>query len=276
MFFVPGLGKMKHVLLGHIHLWTLVLLAFTPWSQTTSSRILIVPTPHGSDIAPLFPVTKILREKYNHESTFVLPPYMLQNPLVKGMQDNIITAENMNTFNFQEFARNIMIDSITGVTPVKQMLRAFTSSCDLIFTDLKLIDELQKGNFSILILHNFLYADCMNLIAYKLSIPYIVHGNFYEPINNGIPHNPATVPDFPFTDYSSDMTFFQRLQNIILYHVKSQVLGHTYNFDVSSKYVPEKPYISIRELRSQVQLNLLEFDVLMDYLTVIPRKTEFS
>ena len=238
--FVPGLGKMEHLMSSRIHLWTFVLLAFISWLQTRASRILIIPTPHGSHIGPFLSVTKLLRENYNHESTFVLPPYMLQNPIVKGMQDKIITAEKMNNFNFQEFARNITTESMKGATPVKQILRAFTSSCELILTDLKLIDELKKGNYSIVILHNFIYADCMNLIAYKLSIPYIVYGNFYEPINNGIPHNPAIVPDFPFTDFSSDMTFFQRVLNVILYYVKAPILGHLYSSDVSTKYVPGK------------------------------------
>ena len=172
----------------------------------------------------------------------------------------------MESFDFQKFASSGVNYSLReGGNPITEILTALTSSCDLVLTDEKLIEELRKGNFSILILHNFMYADCMNLIAYKLSIPYIVYGNFYEPINNGIPHNPATVPDFPFTDYSSDMTFFRRVQNVILYYVKAVILGHLYSSDVSTKYVPEKPYISIRELRSQVQLNLLEFDVLMDY-----------
>ena len=260
---------MESALFNHIRLWTFFLLSFASCPWTRAANILVIPTPHGSHISPFLTVTNLLRQKYNHESTFVLPPYMLHDPLLEGMPDKIIIAEKMDTFNFQQFGKRIMATSMKGITPVNDILQAFTSFCDLVLSDVKLIDELRKGNFNIVILDNFLYADCMNLIAYKLSIPYMVYGNFYEPINNGIPENPATVPDFPFTDYSSDMTFLQRVQNVIMFYAKALLFGHLYDSDVSNKYVPEKPYISIPELRSQVQLNLLDFDVLLDY----PRAT---
>ncbi|KAK3093253.1 hypothetical protein FSP39_013286 [Pinctada imbricata] len=235
------------------------------YNIASAAKIVIITTPHGSHVSPLLPVMRIIREKYGHDVTFVLPEYMMKNSLVKGMKEKVIIADKLQNFHFETFAKKGLAVAFNGTYPFKELMTAFSGICDFVLSDEILMKKLASEKFDMVILHNFFTSDCLNFVAYKLGLPFIHYGNFFEPVSTGIPFNPATTPDFPVSWYSEDMSFIQRVINTMVYYVKPILFGLLFSSDYSTKYAPEKPYISTRMLRSQVQLNLLEFDVLLDY-----------
>ena len=231
-----------------------------------AGNILIVPTPHPSHAHPMINIGKSLKEKYNHTFTVVLPDYLTNNPLLRYDDMDVVVSAKMSTFNFMEQSEALFEKFVNGETPMWQVLKMFSSICYYYMEDEKLMTELLKRKFDIMITMSGMTGDCLNFMAYKLSIPFVHSGPFFEPITSNTPYNPSVTPDFPLAVYGESMTFFQRVRNHLAYYAKPLMFNLLYFFDdFSTKYVPEKPYISKEDLRQQVQIRLCDSDVLMSY-----------
>ena len=235
-----------------------------------AGNVLIIPMAHTSHAYPMINIGKALKEKYNHTVAVVLPDYLVDNPFLKNNYTDVIVSEKLSTFNFKKITDELFVRIANGERPIWKVMTEFSRFCYYLLEDNKLIEELKKRKFDIAIVMASALGDCLNFIAYKLSIPFIHSGPFYEPIGSSIPYNPSVTPDFPFSVFGESMTFFQRVQNHFMHYVKPLAFNLLYiGEDFSTKYVPEKPYISMKDLRKQCQLTLCDTDVLIDY----PRPT---
>ena len=246
----------------------LILILFC--ENADARNVLIIPMAHASHAYPMINIGKALKEKYNHTVAVVLPDYLVDNPLLQNEHTEVIVAEKLSTFNLKKTADDLLAKFSKGETPIWEAMKQFSSSCYYLIGDDKLMEELMKRKFDIAILMGSAIGDCLNFIAYKLSIPFVHSGPFYDPIGLSIPYNPSVTPSFPLSVYGESMTFFQRVHNHFMHYVKPLAFGLLYfTDDFSITYVPEKPYISTKDLRQQCQLTLCDLDVLMDY----PRPT---
>ena len=253
---------------SQITLCILLLILFS--ENADAGNVLAIPMAYISHAYPMINIGKALKEKYNHTFTIVLPDYLIDNPLLQNDYNEVIVSKKLSTFDFKKTADVLFGKISQGETPLWEALKVFSSACYYLVGDEKLMEELMKRKFDVAILAARPIGDCLNFIAYKLSIPFIHSGPFYDPIGSSIPYNPSVTPDFPLSTYGESMTFFQRVQNHFMHYVKPLAFALLYFTDDFSKtYASEKPYISKEDLRKQCQLTLCDLDVLMDY----PRPT---
>ena len=251
------------------HFLAITFLLTLSWDGFQGARLLLVPMPAASHIYPLTLVDDALQAKYNHTTTYVLPKYLMSSPLLKSGKRRVVRAHRLEKSNFYTLAEQVLEKSIQGEFPVFDIIKMFSGVCHDVLGDAKLMDELIKGKFDLVLIQPGFASDCLNFLAYKLSIPFVHIGDYYDCMSMGIPCNPAVIPTFPFAEFGQSMTFIQRLQNHGFSVMKSIADTFIFKSDLSSTYVPEKPFISIKDLRSQLQFSLYDFDVLMDY----PRQT---
>ncbi|KAK3107780.1 hypothetical protein FSP39_022083 [Pinctada imbricata] len=242
-----------------------LVLLFSLCHQAYSSNILCVATPHVSHLLPVVQIGKALKAMYNHSLTIVASDHAINSPLLRNADNHFINSEMLNKLNFVETASKITEEIVKGNFPLFKMIRMFKDICESILQDDDVINKLKDTKFEIMITMPGLAGDCFNYIAYKLSIPIIHYGPFYDAFYHGIPLNPSVTPEFPFAVYGESMTFFQRVKNTMFFYAKPLVTTFVEDGSLSTRFVPEKPYISPKELRNHVQFNLLDFDVLMDY-----------
>ncbi|KAK3100370.1 hypothetical protein FSP39_018931 [Pinctada imbricata] len=247
-------------------LWTITILSlYLKDQRVDAARILGVPMPHVAHAYPLIQVDKALRLGYNHSIKFVLPEYVSKHVMLKNEKFDFIISKKMGEANFPVSLGRIVNETMKGKVPFMTLVQMFGRMCESVLSDEDLFRKLKKEKFDMVIVMTAYATDCMNLIGYKLSLPVIQYGPFYEPVLNGIPFNPSMTPDYPLGWYGEDMTFYQRIKNTVLYYGKPFLYWYIYREDVSTKYVPEKPYISVGDLRKHVQFSLFDFDVLLDY-----------
>ena len=255
--------------LGVYHILLIAFLITLSSNGLQGARLLLVPMPAASHIYPLTHVDDALKSKYNHTTTYVLPKNLMNSPLLKSENREFVRAHRLEKSNFYTLTEQVLERSIRGEFPLLDIVKMFSGICHDVLGDVELMDELKKGNFDLLLIQPGFASDCLNFLAYKLSIPFVHVGDYYDCTSMGIPCNPAMVPTFPFANFGDSMTLTQRFKNQIFSFMKSIADAFVFKSDLSSIYVPEKPYISIKYLRSQLQISLYDFDVLMDY----PRPT---
>ena len=236
----------------------------TPWCAYGAS-ILAIPMPFASHVYPLVPIEKQLRTKYNHTITIVLPETLTQSPLLKDMRCDTIIAKQIEKYDFSAVADRMLQEALSGYFPWLDMVKMFFNICEHYLSDEELMHSLKLRKFDMVLMKDTMASECMNYIPYKLSLPFMYYGNTYDADRNGIPHNTAFIPDSPLTDFSDSMNFVQRLKNFFINIYKNLIATYMIPPDLSAMYVPDKPLISASSLRAQMEMNLLDTDVLMDY-----------
>ena len=211
-------------------------------------------------------VGQTLQERYNHTFTVVLPDYLLQNPVLKNEKMEVIVSKKLSEFDFYKRIDILFSKSLNGEPIEEFAVKLYTDICFYIMEDKELMQKLGKRKFDMMIHSSGPHSDCVNFIGYKFSVPFIHSGPYFEPVSLGVPYNPSVTPDYFLSLYGESMTFLQRIQNTVLYYLKPFLLSRmSFLVDLSTKYVPEEPYISKEDLRQQCQLTLCESDVLLDY-----------
>jgi len=86
-----------------------------------------------------------------------------------------------------------------------------------------LMRRLEAHKFDLLVIDGLATHKCFHLIPHRLRTPFVTYTDYVEPILVRTPWLPSFVP-FPISDYSDDMSFFQRIKNAGVLAVSSVVL----------------------------------------------------
>ncbi|KAK3107729.1 hypothetical protein FSP39_020958 [Pinctada imbricata] len=242
-----------------------ILLFLSINKSSLAAKILCISSPHVGHVFPIVQAGKVLQTKYNHTFTVVGDHHLISNPLMANSGVSLIESKRLNEQNFEARAEEVLKIQAEGQAPLFKLAGMFTDMCIAILEDDDLIELLKRHKYDVMITLTSFIGDCLNFVAYKLSLPIVHYGNLFDGYSFGIPVNPSVTPIFPVANYGESMSFRQRVLNNIAFYAKIFVSNLLIRSDISNVYVPEKPYISPKDLRRHVQLTLMDFDVLMDY-----------
>ncbi|XP_029642607.1 UDP-glucuronosyltransferase 2C1 [Octopus sinensis] len=194
-----------------------------------------------------YPMTEKLAERFkSFEGIKIIP--MKNNPRVTYF-------EKIST---QQFSKNF---SVTW----KMISQEIHAICDSFLLDQEWFQSLKAVNATIAVVDYVFMSNCLAIIPYRLSIPYVFQG--ISPEHHAITRTPWHASVYPsmLTFYSDQMNFYERMVNHIL-TVPSYFLTLMGNPAKSVKaYAPEKPEISFENLMHQAALYLSETDVLLEF-----------
>ncbi|VDH92472.1 glucuronosyltransferase [Mytilus galloprovincialis] len=217
-----------------------------------------------SHISPVMAITKEL-EKYNHSATFVLSTSMDKEIRTKGLSIKSVVANSLDKASFFDDVQAILEMKMNGSLKFSllQLFRNAYDHCHLFSTDVELFGILEAAKFDYAIVD---YAPflCYEILAYKLSLPFIFSSAIYDQDLHRTPFNPAYMPAF-LSGFTDKMTFWERMINTVVY--THQLIKPTMpSFgNLVTKYVPEKPFMSNSELKNRFLLHIINGDILMDY-----------
>ncbi|XP_063413475.1 UDP-glucuronosyltransferase 2C1-like [Mytilus trossulus] len=225
-----------------------------------------------SHIYPVMAITREL-EKYNHSATFVLSTSMDKEIRSNGLSINSVVAKSLDNASIFHDVQMIMEIKMNGSKsfPFLQLLRNAYDHCNSFLTDDELFRILKTAKFDYAII-DFAPFVCYEILAYKLSLPFILSSSHYDPSLHRTPFNPAYMPA-PWSGFTDKMTFLERMINTILYtiHLIKPTMPSFGN--LVAKYVPEKPFMSNSELKGSFLLHIVDGDILMDYPIPIASNT---
>ncbi|GAB1601278.1 2-hydroxyacylsphingosine 1-beta-galactosyltransferase-like [Argonauta hians] len=194
-----------------------------------------------------FPVTEDLAGHFNkYEGLKVLP--MKTDP---------------NLSKFKEIGMKLLYKN-SNVT-FEQLRHLMHIICDNLLLDGSWFQSLKAVNATIAVVDYVFMSNCLAIIPYRLSIPYIFQGlNFEHFALTRTPWLPSTFPHLMLIN-SDRMNYYDRIANSIL-TISSyfkEPRGAPAKRVVT--YAPEKPDISFKNLMQRAELYLIETDTVLDY-----------
>ncbi|XP_035677118.1 UDP-glucuronosyltransferase 1A1-like [Branchiostoma floridae] len=141
--------------------------------------------------------------------------------------------------------------------------------CAMLLGDSKLVERLRTSRYSVVISDPFFPCGAILSAYLDCRVPHIalLRGDpfFLDVKATGVPVPPSYVPSL-LTDFTDDMTFLQRLQNVVLSTVvpvmARQVVNGIYN-ELVRKYIGEEE--TIQSVTSRTDLWLYRTDDVLDF-----------
>ncbi|CAC5399669.1 UGT [Mytilus coruscus] len=228
-------------------------------------RCIVFVAQSRSHISPVMAIAKEL-EKYNHSATFVLSALMDKEIRSKGLSIKSVVSNSLDKASIVHDVVQVILEMKMNGSKSFPLLQLFGNAydhCHSFLTDDELFGILAAAKFDYAIVD---YAPflCYEILAYKLSLPFIFISAHYDPNLHRTPFNPAYMPAF-WSGFTDKMTFRERMINSVLYNL--QLIKPTMpSFgNLVAKYVPEKPFMSNSELKKSFLLHIIDGDILMDY-----------
>lgn len=136
--------------------------------------------------------------------------------------------------------------------------------CDDLLFDVTWFNYLKSFQATLAVVDGVFMSNCLTIIPYKLSIPFVLIGSINLPTFHRTPWNLAAFP-YVLTPFSERMSFTERLQNTYI-HMLNYFTPHIIAPGKSVKaYAPNKADIPFKELLHKAELHIVETDVLIDY-----------
>lgn len=221
--------------------------------------------PAYSFIPPLLSIAESLRG-YGHRSTFILSDSLARVPILKDKPIDIVISDAMSKFKLKDRINDHAQAAFRGEKMLKFQLRnIFADLCNFVLEDNKLFEDLKKRKFDLAVVSKHPIAICFNIIAYKLSLPFVHAGIGYDAVNDRLPYLPSFVTDIYFLGYSNKRTVREKFVSVIFYMYRQLYPDIISPKNAISKYVPEKPFITTKDLWLQSKFHLIDSDILLDY-----------
>ena len=232
----------------------------------TGAKILLVPFAQYSHIISLTSIADVLHSR-GHQLYIVLPENF-------ALLDRVMSEHNLTVLTFSVSEVGIL-DDVSKIpkfrgdmtnTILRTVAEGVLPMCTNALSDDKLFRKLQDLRFDLALMDSFPLSRCNLIIPYRLGIPYVSFNTHYEPWLQSLPHLPSFVPFLYGSDFSEQMTFWQRLCNLYnliewSYDERIPMLSKAF----VAKYAPEMPACSIDDLAKNSSLWLIETDSVIDY-----------
>lgn len=147
----------------------------------------------------------------------------------------------------------------------KQLQDIMDVICDNLLLDEDWFQSLKAINATIAVVDYVFMSNCLAIIPYKLSIPYVFQGiNFEHYAISRTPWLPSTFPHLALIN-TDQMNFYDRLENSFI--TMSSYFKRLNGAPLKSvkTYAPEKPDITFVRLMQQADLYLIETDTVLEY-----------
>ncbi|XP_014777407.1 UDP-glucuronosyltransferase 2B37 [Octopus bimaculoides] len=226
---------------------------------TKADNVLLLSWPYFSHLQSLAYVGSEL-SKYGHTSYFPMTDKMAKMfQSFKGVE----LLKMKDDPNVDKFFETTLDYFLSGNSTIKDMFKIMNKVCDNFLLDEDWFQYLKKVNASIAVIDFVFMSNCLAIIPYRLSIPFVFQGiNPGPPIVSRNPWLPAVFTSIGFQN-PNKITFFQRLKGAVVayYMYFAKPMGMPSRS--VKEYAPEKPDISFRSLLHQAELYLTETDFLL-------------
>ncbi|XP_036362980.1 UDP-glucuronosyltransferase 1A1-like isoform X3 [Octopus sinensis] len=147
----------------------------------------------------------------------------------------------------------------------KQLQEIMDVICDNLLFDEDWFQSLKAVNATIAVIDYVFMSNCLAIIPYRLSIPYVFQGlNFQHYAISRTPWLPSTFPHQGLIN-SDKMNFYDRLENsFVTMSAYFRRLNGAPQKSVKT-FAPQKPDITFTSLMQQADLYLIETDTVLDY-----------
>lgn len=226
-----------------------------------SHNTLFLGLPYFSHIHPMTSMAKELHKR-GHNSYFPVSQHL--SKMFKA-SDGVHFVHMPDIIKMAEFT-DVAISIFSGKSnyTLFDMKKLVWDMCDDLLFDQKWFNYLKTFNATLVVVDSAFMSNCLIIIPYKLSIPFIFIGAGNFPSVHRTPWNFAAFP-FVATGYSERMSFMERLQNSFI-HLLNYIISPLGAPAKSVKhYAPNKPDIPFEELLRKAELHIIESDVLIDY-----------
>ena len=237
---------------------------FSAIEKARNEKILMIPIFHTSHVNFFVTAGEALSEK-GHDVTLLAHPRNKKVLNRKGVSvlytkdiEFVIDSDNFQDKVFKPNPLHI----------VQSLITAAGDYCESIFTDEEMIAKLQNSKYNLVIVEGDPVGFCLYAIPYKLGVPYMSMAAIMDPWTTRVGALPSVEP-YPVIAQTNEMDFFQRVGNTLAYvmvhFVATQFVAYKQNY-IISKYVPERPYIDIRDLHKQSKIWLINWEpYILDY-----------
>lgn len=232
-----------------------------------SENLLFLVQPIYSVIRPIVPAIDELYNKYGHRTSILMPKSLAEMDMIKNSSIDVIRTKRFDSeYDIPAYISEVIQSVSKGEWYWGLKYQRFLKDqCEFFLSDPELYKELKKRNIKFTVVVNSAMAMCLNIVPYKLNVPFMHYGKNYDPVNERIPYTPSFVPAAPIAPYDDHMNLFERTLNLFLFSVFTLVQDICSPWEAVKKYAPERPYISTTDLWKQAQFHLLEFDPVIDY-----------
>lgn len=218
-----------------------------------------------SFIPPLLSIAESLRG-HGHRSTFILSDSLAKVPILKDKPIDIVISDAMSKFRLKDKINSHAQAAFRREGMLKFKLRdIYADLCNQVLEDDNLFKDLKKRKFDLAVVSKHPIAICFNIVAYKLSLPFVHVGIGYDVVNDRLPYLPSFVTDIFFLGYSNKRTVREKIVSAIFYMYRQLYPDIISQRNAIAKYAPEKPFMTTNDLWLQCKFHLIDSDILLDY-----------
>ena len=242
--------------------------AESPHLSKIQGNILVLSMPAYSRWFSLVNIAQELK-KIGYTTTFVFPDRPARKHMTGVAEADIIVSEGMTNFvhHLKEHIGAPFIKHGTtagSATPLPSYL-PFNKLCSFVASDISLLKQLAQRHFDLAIVDTNFVNHCLSVIPYKLSVPFIHFGAYFEIHHMRSLIHPSVYPVLKMLPFTDRMTYLERFYNTLLYLVM-MILPDPFNpSDIVGTFAPEKPHLKNEQLKAKTELYLLDYDELIDY-----------
>ncbi|CAL1544431.1 unnamed protein product [Lymnaea stagnalis] len=244
-------------------------------SLALAKTVVMFPAPLGSYFIYHSNIGQALAD-LGHDVWICVPHYLINKGLIKSKDLNIlIYGEKLGHFEQNFFEKIQFVDAfwedrsifINVMQTFPDAIQLFKNVTETVLSDNKFVDKIHDLNPDLFILDGFMFLRNLLVLPYKLDLPFAMIGTLHEMVFTRVPFSPAVEPFVP-TDFTNKMTFLQRVQNVFI-TLGFSLFDSIVDYDVVTRFAPEKPYKSILDISLTAQIYIAELDYILDY----PRPT---
>ncbi|XP_071111136.1 UDP-glucuronosyltransferase 2A2-like [Haliotis cracherodii] len=227
-----------------------------------AATILFLFFPEYSHIRGSLPVAAELAAR-GHVVWNALPSYLANHEGLQASGVNILQYKSVDGYDIEA---DIFDKTITGFfeqdrAPV--LFEEFKKICDMILRDTNLFRAIGKLNLDLIVFDSTPLPRMLTIIAYKLEVPFIFFGAFFDVQASRTPLALASDPSrgLPATTV---MSFGYRVLNTVVHAMYFISDPFSYPHAVAT-YASEKPYITMEALTAKGWLWLIAQEPLFEY-----------
>ena len=231
-------------------------------------NILVLSMPAYSRWFSLVNIAQELK-KIGYTTTFVFPDGPARRHITGVAEADIIVSEGMTKFvhHLSEHigAPFIKHGTTTGSATPLPFYLPFNKLCSFVTSDKPLLKQLEQRHFDLVIIDTNFVNPCLSVIPYKLSVPFIHFGAYFEIHHMRSLIHPSVYPVLKMLPLTDRMTYFERIYNTLLY-LGMLILPDPFSpLDIVGIFAQEKPHLTNEQLKAKTELYLLDYDELIDY-----------
>ncbi|XP_046543991.1 LOW QUALITY PROTEIN: UDP-glucuronosyltransferase 2A2-like [Haliotis rubra] len=223
-------------------------------ARLDAASILFLFFPEYSHIRGCLPVAAELAAR-GHVVWNALPSYLANREGLQVSGVNILKYKSVDGYDIEA---DIFDKTITGFfeqdkTP--PLFDEFRKICDMILRDTNLFHAIEKLNLDLIVFDSTPLPRMLTIIAYKLDVPFIFYGTFFEAQASRTPLVLASDPSRGIAA-TTVMDFGHRMFNFIVHSM--YYISDPFSYpDAVGIYAPEMPYVTMETLTANGWLWLI-------------------